>query len=1297
MPEQPQRTALLRNLPVGGAVVLLLLGATVLAGWAIGARGLVDWNENGAAAAPGGAVLLLVFALALYARAAFGRWWSLVATVPVLLGLWSLLAHWSVVPAGFDELWLRRTTADALAPNRLSPAEALCFIAAGVALCLLAVRGAERLRVAVLACVGSLVGAAGLVVVLGHATDLASATTLGLGAPIAGPLAVGFLVLGSCLVGAAMDERSLRAGPARWLPVPLMCACAGAAVVVAVALRGRETTQWRMALETRASATASALAAELDGPSKALARIAAHEAAGEEIASRLRQLDAQGLVHDYPEVERVWWLDAAFLPRFAWAGDGGTTARPFDHIGDAHRREALLRLRDQRSPEVLVTTTDAAGRPSLMLYVPVRRHETTEFLGAQLRAAAWIERALQRLPAASRAELAVAVGEQVVFGGFADEERPRAGVESECLLLGQRVRLALYRDQESGLAPVVLITGLVFALLLGLVIDLAQKARHREQLAHEAAERLVAEDLERRKVEGRLKASEERLGLALQAGQVGTFDWDRITGAVHFGGGVWRMLGYDSAENAPRMADWDALIHRDDVATARREFARGPQPGFREVEYRVRNALGEWRWILERCKAVAFDNEGQPRRVAGTFQDITARKQVEESLRVSQAEARKLAIVASATESLVVITDGVGTVEWVNDSLVRHTGVPRHAALGRALTELFPPPEGETPPPGGLREAFVRRLPVRAEVATVSREGRRFHLFGEVRPVAGERGEIDKYIAVLHDVTAQIESERALREAKQQAEEATRAKSEFLASMSHEIRTPMNGVIGLARLLLESPLSSEQRDWVETIRRSGDGLMTIINDILDFSKIESGRMELERYPFSPAECVEEALELFAVAAGQKRLELAYCVAPGVTERIAGDALRLRQVLVNLISNAVKFTPTGRIGVEVRPGAAADQVVFIVSDTGIGIPAERAEALFQPFSQVDASTTRRYGGTGLGLAICRRLVELMGGEIGVTSQPGKGAVFHFSIVAQPAAAPAEAVRHPPGSGRRVAVVDDDPIAQRFLVQVLEHEGFLPLCFNTLAAAQQALASGAAPNLFVIDRILPDADGLAAAKSLRALFPDREVPVLFATLTGLVPAREELVAAGVRAVAVKPFRRQVLCERLAAAMGPPTPAGAGAASEPATVPTATLVLAERIPLRVLLAEDNPVNKKVALRLLERLGYTPEAVVNGSDAVRAVAEGDFDLVFMDVQMPELDGLEATRRIRATVPKERQPAIVALTANAIAGDAELCRAAGMDDYVSKPVTPEDIFNVIVRRFGAGTGLEQIKPGAAD
>ncbi len=1266
-------------LPVTGALVLLSLGAGVLAGWFTGAAVLADWGVPSAPAPASGALGLMLFALALLGRDRLGRRWAAVGALPALAGAWSLLARWALLPAGLSA-WLGRHGLDQMVTTgRMGLVTAVSFLLAGGVLASLAGGRPTRQRVLLLATIGSLVGAAGLSAILGHATGLEVAATLGGKGALALPMAAGVLVLGACLVALGVEERPDRERPARWLPVPLMLGCLAVTLILWGGLVRRDRLQERTAAELRADAIAAALAAELEGPLKALNRIAVREAVGAEYTPRLRQTDAQGVMRQFPEVLRVGWLDAALRPTQTWSATAEATTGVFEHLGEPRRRAALERARATSRMELLAPEAGPDGQPGVLAYVAFRRGDSEGYLVAQISAAAWAERALGRLPTMAHSWVAVALGTVTIHGQFAAEAEARGVVDREIVVEGMPVRLGVGAAAGPGIAEVVLGSGVVFTLLLGMIVDLAQKARWREWQARQVAERLVAEDRGRRQVELQLKASEERLSLALEAGQVGTFDCDLVTGETVFSPGVWRMLGIQMA-GAPRMTQWDSLVHPADAGAVKRDFPRGPRPGFHEAEYRVRDLAGEWRWILERSKAVAFRPDATPRRIAGTFQDITARKQAEEALRTSQAEARKLAAVASITDNWVAITDRDGTVEWVNDSFARQMGLDPIEAMGRALTDLLPPPPGEAAPVGALREAFVRRLPAKVELATLSRVSRHYHLQGEIHPVAGEGGEIVRFIAVLHDMTARIEYERGLRRAQAQAEAATRAKSEFLASMSHEIRTPMNGVIGLARLLLESPLTAEQEDWVRTIRQSGDSLLTVINEILDFSKIESGRMELERHAFVLADCVEESLELFAAVAGTKGLELSYWSAPGVPELVTGDVVRLRQVLVNLVGNAVKFTTAGRVTVEVRPGEAPDELAFTVADTGIGIPQEQVESLFQPFSQGDASMARRFGGTGLGLAICRRLVELMGGRIGVTSRPDEGAVFHFTVVL-PGEPGSGGGAEPAYAGRRAAVVDDDPVAQRFIVQVLEQAGFIARCFDSLAAARAGLEGGAAPDLLVVDQTLPDSAGPAAAAALRALYPKVDVPALLLILAGQSHSPAALEASGVRACVVKPLRRQALHERLAAAMtarpDPGVPERTGAAG-PAAPP-----LADRLPLRVLLAEDNPVNKKVALRLLDRLGYKAESVTGGAEAVQVVGAQRFDLVFMDVQMPGMDGLEATRRIRADLPADRQPVIVALTANAIAGDADLCRAAGMDDYVSKPVTPEDIHNVIMRRFG--------------
>ncbi len=1294
--QQPPRDPFVRNLIVGCALGLLLLGVSVLAGWLIGLPVLVTWGGNRAPVPANGAMGLLLFGLGLLASARWGRRWLAVGLLPAAAGLWSLLEAWAGVPVGFDQWMLRHSLDLSATPGRLVPAVAGCFLLAGTAVALLALVRTGRVRLLVLAGLGSLVGAAGLAALLGHATGLAPAMTLGLAAPVALPMAVGLLVLGCAVVALAVSARAPDSGPARWLPVPLMLGCAAATFIVWVALGQRDAAQRKVALELHAASVPSALTAELEGPFKALRRIADREVTGD-TTDRLRQADALGLMRDYPSVEQVVWLDNAFRPLRSLPAESGAKPPVVDQGTNTPRRLALMRARDQRQGTVAAPVTGADGRPALMLGVPIYRGE--KFMGAvaaEVRAADWVAAGLGRLSPAPSCTVALGLGTVALCGELPPADKPASAgaVDRIFNVLGQPVRLVVSPGAAAAqpappLTDVVLCSGLVFALLLGLVVDLAQKARYRQLLAEDSADRLIAEDKERLEVEARLKVSEERLSLALEAGQVGIFDWDPIAGQVHYSPGVWRMLGYDPAQMAPRPAQWDGLIHPEDTAAVRRNFSRSSRPGFLESEYRVRNASGEWRWMLERAKCVAFAADGAPRRIVGTVQDISPRKQAEEALRLSQAEARKLAIVASITDNLVVITDGAGHIEWANDSFARLLGCPLAEVAGRPIAEVLLPPPGEPTGAGEVRQAYARRMPTSTEISVVVRSGKEFHLNLELQPVLGERGEIEKFIAVLHDITARTETERTLRLAKAQAEAATRAKSDFLASMSHEIRTPMNGVIGLARLLLDTPLNAEQEDCVRTIQSSGDALVTIVNEILDFSKIEAGRMELERYSFQPADCVEEVMDLFSLMAGEKGVELSYWIGPGVPEVVEGDVARLRQVLVNLVGNAVKFTAAGRVAVELRPGGAPGLLAFTVTDTGAGIALDRLDQLFQPFSQGDASITRRYGGTGLGLAISKRLVELMGGSIGLVSKVGEGTEFHFTVQMPASPEPSAPADHPTGIGRRAVVVEDDPVAQRFIVQVLERDGYLTLCYSSCAAMKAGLAGVAAPDLVLVDHSLPDGNGLDAAAAVRAAYPGVQVPVVLASLAGKGPAREELSAAAVRGYVAKPLRRQLLRERILSALAP---ASGPAALDGTAVKAGLVTLARRLPLKVLLVEDNPVNKKVALRLLGRLGYKPDSVPNGAEAVRAVAEGAYQLVFMDVQMPEMDGLNATRRIRDSLPKERQPVIVALTANAITGDAERCRAAGMDDYVAKPVTPEDIYNAIVRQFGRVLGLEEIR-----
>lgn len=700
-----------------------------------------------------------------------------------------------------------------------------------------------------------------------------------------------------------------------------------------------------------------------------------------------------------------------------------------------------------------------------------------------------------------------------------------------------------------------------------------------------------------------------------------------------------------------------------------------------------RDNEGNQVWI-ETTKAPLRDNSRQIVGLIGIGRDITARKRAEADL---LREKKFFEALILYTPAAIVVLDVQENIVSCNPAFEQLYGYTAAEIVGKNLDALITIPET-------INDAHLYTQ--RAMTGLVHGIGKRHRKDGDSVtveifgvPIVIEGTKIAT-LAIYHDITE-------LDQARKEAEQANRAKSEFLANMSHEIRTPMNGVIGMLELVLDTPLTDEQRDYLSISLQSAENLLALINDILDFSKIEAQRLELEKIDFDLRNTVEDLAQMMAQRAQDKGLELVCLVHPDLTTSLKGDPTRLRQILVNLVGNAIKFTHQGEVVIRAEPREETEThttVTFSVHDTGIGIPKEQTALVFDRFTQADGSTTRKYGGTGLGLTICKQLVEAMGGQIGVESQPGVGSIFWFTITfeKQPRKAYIEPSTKPILELQNLHILGIDDNATNLMVLTKMVEGFGCRIETASGGAKgiemlrNARREGDPFRLVLLDMQMPGMDGEQTAELLKSDPLTHDVQIIILTSMGRRGDAARLEALGCAAYLHKPIKQSMLYEAMSAVLRRTT------GKKPRLVTRHLISEQKRQELRILLAEDNPINQKLAVILLQKAGYSVDAVENGLHALEKVQNEHYNAVLMDVQMPSLDGLEATRRIRDWEAKRhRHIPIIAMTAHAQKQDRELCLEAGMDDYISKPLDSKILFSMLdhwaqTEKLGNGMGFDE-------
>jgi PAS domain S-box-containing protein len=1227
-----------RALVTSAGSTSMLLGTLALVGWAFQIPALTRVGPSYNPMVVNSAVTFVIDGLALIliacgrpGGAAVGAFWS------VLAGVLTLAEYALQVDFGIDQMLAVDRGTPAVFPGRLAPNTAFCFVLCGFALWA-ASRRNSSIRTPTLAGVpGAVVLAIGTVSVFGYAVSFPT-YAWGHWTQMAANTGFGFVALGIGIVTVALlDGRRGIDLQSRWPSVATFCAGLTVTLTFAYALVRELEVHTDRVLEL-----GFRFGRQL--PETAIVELGQH---------RIFLVSATTIVGMVGSALLGFVVELALISRRRAEALQSANLNLEKEISDRKRAEEELLASEERFRGAFEQAPHG-----MCLSAPNGR-------------LLQVNRAYCELVGHSEQELLAGSWSAVTHPE--DLDASRAAVEK--LLSGQASCLEFEKRYIGSRGNVVQVR-----MKISLLRDLGGQPSH--FVAH-------VEDITSHKAaELALRRREERFRAAFEYAPFGLALVDREGRILQVNATACHMLGYSEEELIA--VPWDGITHPDDIAISREMMSRLECDLAQSVEYEKRYLHKEGRVVSARVRLSMVVDSSDTWHFVAHLEDITERKRAEQAIRTSEERVRLL---LDSTAEAIYGIDLQGNCTFANSACLRMLGYhDLQAMIGKNAHNL-------------IHHAHADGSPYPIDECRINRSfqnGEGTHADGEVlwradgtsfpaeywsHPVITDGRVVGLVVAFL-DITNRKAAEEELVKAKELAEAANLAKSRFLANMSHEIRTPMNGVIGMARLLLDSDLPAAQRRYAEVVRDSAETLKSLLDHVLDLSKIEAGKVTLERLDFRLRQVLEGVVEMLAIAANRKGLELTCLVAPETSCLLRGDAGRLRQVLSNLVANAIKFTERGDVSIRVKQVSEDERSVtldFAISDTGIGIPKERAGALFSPFVQADVSTTRKYGGTGLGLAISRQLVEMMGGRIGFDSEEGRGSTFHFTAVfeKQPAATGTPADSSGDFHGIKVLVLDDRERNREVVTTLLTSWG----CrlreavdeISALALLHQAVREGDPFEIALVDKDVPDATGeeigrrMAADPRLAGIrlilmtpFGEQESAMRSQPSPWIACVSKPIIEARLREALAKTFGRKT------ARQAPPTqrslpapPAGRGARRA-----------------RILLAEDHPINQEVALAILHRLGFDADLVANGAEAVRALRNIDYDLVLMDCEMPEVDGYEATRQIRNSGTGALNPRvpIVAVTANAMPGDREKCLKNGMDDYLPKPIDPDAVAQVLAR-----------------